>query len=69
MAPQEFGVVPVYCPVAGSGLSRVAFCHHFEGVISSQTHLPKGRQIQGARLPWHLKIFTWRLNFQVYLSL
>jgi hypothetical protein len=25
--------------------------------------------MQGARSPWHLKIFTWRLNFQIYLSL
>jgi hypothetical protein len=27
----------------------------------------RGRQIQGARSPWRLKIFTWRLNFQIQI--
>jgi hypothetical protein len=29
----------------------------------------RGRQIQGARSPWCLNIFTWPLNFHGFLSL
>jgi hypothetical protein len=31
--------------------------------------MTRGRQTEGARSPWRLTIFTWRLNFQIYLSL
>jgi hypothetical protein len=42
------------------------------GETTCRTHFTvvtiRSKQIQGARSPWRLKMFTWRLNFHGFLS-